>query len=209
MVTNLEQKRTDIESEIEVLESQLAAGTGNAEDLHLRIAELEQTLRSTNTNLEDKRQKLRVADRQLASLRSQIDSATSRRNDVEASLQEATRNQHEQMRLHLTDAVFGKMVHELRSMLNTLTPQQKAAFDSDFFESLAEKPVELLKCAIMLMMGYVDGAIQFAKGSGGGTTSDLKWGRDPDEDDRRWAFRCMIQAHKMMRPAKNTQIKRK
>lgn len=60
-----------------------------------------------------------------------------------------------------------------------------------------------------LFAGYVDGAIQFAKGSGGGggSTSDLKWGRDPDEDDARFAFRCMVQAHKMLKPAK--QLKRK
>lgn len=36
---------------------------------------------------------------------------------------------------------------------------------------------------------------------GGGTSSDLPWGRNPDEDDRRFAYRCMMQAHRMMKPS--------
>lgn len=67
---------------------------------------------------------------------------------------------------------------------------------------MAEKPNEILKCAMYLFAGYLDGAIQFAKGSGGGgSASDLPWGRVPNEDDRRFAYRCMMQAHKMLRPA--------
>ena len=211
MVSNLEHTQSDLEEEIDRLESQLNAGAGDANALRRQIAELEGKLNHTNTNLEDKRRKLRLADRQLADLQQEIESAKSQRDDVQRQVKEASRDQREQMRMRATDAVFGKMVHELRSMLNTLTPQQKAAFDSDFFEALAEQPVELLRCTIYLMMGYVDGAIQIAKGSGGvgGGGSDLKWGRDPDEDDRKWAFRCMMQAHKMMRPAQGTQVKRK
>jgi hypothetical protein len=57
-----------------------------------------------------------------------------------------------------------------------------------------------------LFLGYLDGATQFAQScGGGGTSSDFPWGRNPDEDDRRFAYRCMMQAHKML---KRTQPKR-
>lgn len=57
-----------------------------------------------------------------------------------------------------------------------------------------------------LFLGYFDGASQFAQScGGGGSSSDLPWGRNPDEDDRRFAYRCMMQAHKMLKP---TQPKR-
>ena len=36
---------------------------------------------------------------------------------------------------------------------------------------------------------------------GGGTSSDLPRGRTPDEDDSGFAYRCMMQSHKMFRPA--------
>ncbi|WP_301198677.1 hypothetical protein [Bacteroides acidifaciens] len=47
-----------------------------------------------------------------------------------------------------------------------------------------------------LLLGCIDGATQFAKscGSVGGDTS-LPWGRKEDEDDRRFAYRCIMQTH--------------
>ena len=51
-----------------------------------------------------------------------------------------------------------------------------------------------------IFVGYFDGANQFSQ-SCGGTSSDLPWGRNPDEDDRRFAYRCMMQSHKMLNPA--------
>jgi len=51
-----------------------------------------------------------------------------------------------------------------------------------------------------LFLGYLDGATQFAQscGGGGGDTS-LPLSRK--EDDRRFAYRCMMQAHKMLKPS--------
>ena len=68
--------------------------------------------------------------------------------------------------------------------------------------AIAEQPNEILKCAMDLFLGYLDGATQFAQscGGGGGDTS-LAWGRKDDEDDRRFAYRCMMQAHKMLKPS--------
>lgn len=52
-----------------------------------------------------------------------------------------------------------------------------------------------------LFLGYLDGATQFAQScGGGGSDSSLPLGRNPDEDDRRFAYRCMMQAHRMMKP---------
>lgn len=61
---------------------------------------------------------------------------------------------------------------------------------------------EILKCAMYLFLGYLDGAAQLAQScGGGGTSSDLPRGRTPDEDDSGFAYRCMMQSHKMFRPA--------
>lgn len=43
---------------------------------------------------------------------------------------------------------------------------------------------------------------------GGGSKSDLKWGKDDDEDNRAWARRCMMMASRMMRPASVKKQKR-
>ena len=85
--------------------------------------------------------------------------------------------------------------------------EQKADLDGEFLTAIAEQPNVILKCAMYLFLGYLDGASQFAQscGGGGGDTS-LPWVRDPKEDDRRFAYRCMMQAHKML---KSTQPKRR
>ena len=104
--------------------------------------------------------------------------------------------------MRLTDAVFARMVVDVRSLLDTMPPEQKADIDGDFLTAIAERPNEILKCAMYLFLGYLDGASQFAQScGGGGTSSDLPWGRNPDEDDRRFAYRCMMHAHKMLKPS--------
>lgn len=51
-----------------------------------------------------------------------------------------------------------------------------------------------------LFAGYVDGATTFAEncGGGGGTSHDNDWGRDPKEDDIRWARLCFHRAHELV-----------
>lgn len=74
-------------------------------------------------------------------------------------------------------------------------------FSLEFLMVIAEQSNEILKCAMYLFLGYLDGASQFAQScGGGGTSSDLPWGRNPDEEDRRFAYRCMMQAYKMLKP---------
>lgn len=104
--------------------------------------------------------------------------------------------------MRLTDAVFARMVVDVRSMIESMPPEHKADFDGEFLTAIAEQPNEILKCAMYLFLGYLDGATKFAQScGGGGAPSDLPWGRNQDEDDRRFAYRCMMQAHRMMKPS--------
>lgn len=208
MISNLETREADLNDQIDRLESDLETGNGDAEELRQRIADLKGELRTTESSLEDKRQKLKTADKQLKDLKEELESVNEKRESAQRAYHDFTEKNQEQMRMRLTDAVFGRSVVDMRSLLAAMTPEQKAEFDGEFLMAMAEKPNEILKCAMYLFMGYLDGAIQFAKGSGGGgSSSDLPWGRDPNEDDRRFAYRCMMQAHKMLRPA-TKQVKR-
>ncbi len=103
--------------------------------------------------------------------------------------------------MRLTDAVFARMVVDVRSMLDAMPPELKTDLDGGFLTAIAEQPNDILKCAMYLFLGYLDGATQFAQscGGGGGDTS-LPWGRKEDEDAHRFAYRCMMHAHKMLKP---------
>ena len=104
--------------------------------------------------------------------------------------QASTAKNQEQVRMRLTDADFGRMVVDVRSMIESLPSEHKANLDGEFLTAIAD----------------LDGATQFAQScGGGGGDSSLPWGRNPDEDDRRFAYRCMMQAHRML---KRTQPQR-
>ena len=207
MIANLERQEAELNDEIAQLETDIENGAGDVSELRCRIAELENQLESTGQKLADKRDKLKTADRKLADLQKELDSLSEKRDNAQKNFHEFTEKNQEQVRMRLTDAVFARMVVDVRSLIESMPPEQKADFDGEFLTAIAERPNEILKCAMYLFLGYLDGATQFAQScGGGGSSSDLPWGRNPDEDDRRFAYRCMMQAHKML---KTSQPKRR
>lgn len=201
MIANLERQELELNDEIAQLETDIENGAGDVSELRSRIASLESDLAITGKQLADKRDKLKLADRQLAELQDKLDVLSEKRDNAQKNLHEFTEKNQEQVRMRLTDAVFARMVVDVRSLLDAMPPELKADIDGDFLKAIAEQPNEILKCAMYLFLGYLDGASQFAKScGGGGTSSDLPWGRNPAEDDRRFAYRCMMQAHKMLKP---------
>lgn len=50
------------------------------------------------------------------------------------------------------------MVVDVRSMLDAMPSEQRADIDGDFLTAIAEQPNEILKCAMSLFFGYLDGA---------------------------------------------------
>lgn len=202
MIANLERQEAELNDEIAQVESDIKNGAGDVSELRSRIADLEKQLESTEQKLADKRDKLKTADRQLAELQDELHTVKEKRDSAQKNFHEFTEKNQEQVRMRLTDAVFARMVVDVRSMIESLLPEQKAGVDYDFLTAIAKRPNEILKCAMYLFLGYLDGATQFAQScGGGGGDNSLPWGRNPDEDDRRFAYRCMMQAHKMMKPS--------
>lgn len=202
MISNLERQEAELNDEIAQLETDIENGAGDVSELRCRIVELENQLESTGQKLADKRDKLKTADRKLAELQDELDALTVKRDNTQRDYLDLTSKYQEQIRMRLTDAVFGRLVVDIRELFAAIPSELKADIDGDFLTAIAERPNEILKCAMYLFLGYLDGATQFAQsfGGGGGDIS-LPWGRNPDEDDRRYAYRCMMQAHRMMKPS--------
>lgn len=202
MIANLERQETELNDEIARLESEIENGAGDVSELRRRIAELEKQLESTGQKLADKRDKLKTADRQLAELQDELDTLTEKRDNAQSDYHELTSKHQEQIRMRLTDAVFGRLIVDIRELFAAMPSEVKADLDGEFLMAIAEQPNEILKCAMYLFLGYLDGATQFAQScGGGGGDASLPWGRKDDENDRRFAYRCMMQAHRMMKPS--------
>lgn len=138
MISNLEARETDLNSEIAQLEPDIESGTGDAADLRRRIADLENQLRTTASSLADKRLKLKTADRQLAQLQEELEAVNEKRANAQSDYLKFTDKNQEQMRMRLTDAVFGRSVVDMRSLLAAMTPEQKAEFDGEFLMAMAD-----------------------------------------------------------------------
>ena len=207
MIANLERQEAELNDEKARLESDIENGAGDVSELRRRIAELEKQLESTGQKLADKRDKLRLADRQLAELQDELDALTEKRDDMQKDYSELTEKKQIQIRMRLTDAIFGRLIVDIRELFAAMPSELKSDLDGEFLTAIAEQPNEILKCAMYLFLGYLDGATQFAQscGGGGGDTS-LPWGRNPDEDDRRFAYRCMMQAHKMLKSSQPIRV---
>ena len=200
MIANLERLEVELNDEIAQLETDIENGAGDVSELRCLIASLELQLESTGQKLADKRDKLKLADRQLTELQDKLDALSRKRDTAQKNFHEFTEKNQEQVRMRLTDAVFARMVVDVPSLLDAMPTEHKADLDGEFLTAIAEQPNEILKCAMYLFLGYLDGATQFAQScGGGGSGSSLPWGRNPDEDDRRFAYRCMMQAHKMLK----------
>lgn len=202
MIENLERQEQELNDEKARLEDEIANGAGDVSELRNLIADLEEQLASVGDKLVDKRAKLKDADRQLAELHDELVTLCEKRDTAQKKFHEFTGKNQEQMRMRLTDAAFGRMIVDVRALLDALPTELKADIYCDFLTAVAEQPNEILKCAMYLFLGYLDGATQFAQScGGGGSDTSLPWGRNQDEDDRRFAYRCMIQAHKMLKPS--------
>lgn len=210
MIANLESQEAELNDEIARLESDIENCSGDVSELRCRIASLESQLESTGQKLADKRDKLKTADRQLTELLDELDSLSEKRDNAQSEYHKLTSKHQEQVRMRLTDAVFGRLIVDIRELFAAMPSELKADLDGEFLTAIAEHPNEILKCAMYLFLGYLDGATQFAQScGGGGSSSDLPWGRNPDEDVRRFAYRCMMQAHKMLKSSQNKQCSKR
>jgi len=202
MVANLEEKKEILEKELAVVTKDLKAGKGNSEELHERIRKLDNDLQKVLDSLADKQAKLEHANEQLDELKSLKDKAKELTNQYQQQLRASTTNLTQQVRFRLADALLDDLIRDFKMILPTLSPGTKESLDDSLLQDMAERGEDIIKCAIFLYANLMDQATNFAKGhGGGGGGSDLPWGRKDDEDDRAWARRCLMMAHRMMKPS--------
>lgn len=216
MIANLESKKDDLEKEMMAISANLQAGHGDRDELQKQIDKLSRDYQKILDSLADKQQKLHEATKKLDEYTELAEESRVRASefrqqaeDYRKEVREASGDLTQQVYFRIKDAIVGDVISELKSILPTLG-NAKSAFDSTLLEDLAERGNEIVKCAGYLFAGSVDGAIQFAQShGGGGSSSDLPWGRKDDEDDILWARRCLFHAAKMMRPRGGRSVKRK
>ncbi|WP_342975297.1 MobV family relaxase [Phocaeicola dorei] len=209
MVDNLEKSKAEKEALLSAAERDLKTNKGNAAELAVQIQTLEKELQGISGQLADKQQKLQAADRQLTDLKKNMNAIEERTGELKEEAYKYSRDVHSKVDTLLKDVLLENVVGEYRNMSAKMDASERQLFDGSLVQSVAEQGTEVMHCATMLFLGMVDDATTFAEThGGGGSGSNLKWGRDEDEDNRAWALRCMRMASRMMRPAIGKKPKR-
>lgn len=209
MVANLEVQKAEKESLLSAAELDLKENKGNAAELASQIKMLEKELQGISRQLADKQEKLQTADRQLISLKENMDAIAERTETLKEEAYHYSQDVHSKVDTLLKDVLLEDMVSEYCSASVQMGESERQLLDGSLMQSIAERGTEVMHCATMLFLGMVDDATTFAEShGGGGGGSDLRWGRDEDEDNRAWALRCMRMASRMMRPAIGKKPKR-
>lgn len=211
MVTNLENRKYELEEELDTLYADLKAGRGDSEDLRSRIRRLDSQLQNVLDNLADKKEKLNEADRKLSELKDEMETTKERTAELRKNASLIADNIEYQTRLKMTDALYSDVAESLRVIWSMMTDEQKELLNGTVLEEIAERSEKIIECGMLLLCGYIDHATDFAQssGGGGGGSSDMDWGRRDDEDERAWARRMMRTARHMMRPSGSKSSKRR
>lgn len=214
MIANLENKRLQLENEMSRLAHEIEEGKGDEIALRSRLVKLDHELTGVIDSLNDKRQKLVKANKQLAEYKAleeeskeKIEAYREQEMAYREKVRDASADLSEQIKFRLSDALLGKMIHDFRDIYKGVSGENP--FENTLLDDLARNAEGIMTCAAMLFAGYVDGATTFAEGHGGGGGSESGWGRSAEDDDREWALKCLMRAAKMMRPSGNKSVKRK
>lgn len=198
MVKNLEKQKADLEDKKVTLEHQMEQGKISADKAESILKDLNIDLVEVISKIGDKEAKLANAEQQLLSLQKELEETKEYESALRKEGNKAVANLEEQVKMRLLSASFPDILQDFKNIFSMLTFREIDLFEDSLLKDLAEHGEEIMKCAMLLFAGYVDQATMVAEGSvGGGGESDLKWGRD--EDERAWARRCMLMAHKMVK----------
>ena len=209
MVDNLNQQRLEKENELLVLQEELLEKYGNEDSIRTKMQMLNQELSSIQSKLADKQDKLLQAERTLSLLKDDLVSIGERRDELKSEAMKYSRTVHSNAVNILRDVMLENVVVEHRNISANFNEDDKNLFGNSLINDLAERSSEVMHCATLLFLNLIDDATTFAESNGGGgTQSDMKWGRNEDEDDRNWARRCMAMASKMMKPKYGNKPKR-
>lgn len=209
MVDNLRKAKAEKEHQLSALERSLQSHQGDAASIVAEKERLEKELASIREKLADKQEKLQVAGRQLDTLKGDMAAISERTEELKGEAYKYSREIHSNVDVLLKDVMLETLVGEHSARVAEMKPSEQVAFDGSLLQSLTEQGSEVMHCAKLLFLGMVNDATTFAEThGGGGSKSDLKWGRDEDEDNRAWARRCMMMASRMMRPASGKKQKR-
>lgn len=214
MINNLQQNKENIEAEIGLLKKQFGDGEISNEELaekleklnrkmeniDEKIASREKQLEDTRLELEKLQNKLEEAKENLQNTEDKVEFAENKHQILSAENEELAQKLSFKYKAFISLGLQQELLIAIEKLMPTFDSQQEDIFKNSFIgENLNNLP-NVTKCAMYLMAGYVDLAMQMGGSSGGGGGNNQGWRKKDDEDEAHWARRCMHGAAKILNP---------
>jgi predicted nucleic acid-binding Zn-ribbon protein len=201
MVENLKTQKSEKEKQLADLQRKILSARDNPEVLLEQVRKLESELSDIQKKLDDKEAKLKEADHKLELLKKDMADIEKRTEELRVEAYKYSSDIQHNVNTLMKDVLVEDMVKEYHERMPHLSSETQELFDGSLLDSFSNRGAEVLHCAKLIFFGMIDDATTFAEThGGGGGGSDLKWGRDDEEDNRAWARRCMMMASRMMHP---------
>lgn len=198
MIGNLENDKAGIIKQIEELKVSKEESSREKES---RLFILQQQLQVIEQKIDDKQDKLNLANSQLRELGIQNKELHDEYNHLQGEIDKVVPLAQERAMRDVQAQLSQMMIDDTKIQFSRLS--QLDASTLDYFEGtllmdMAEHGQAIMAVAAALFLGYIDQATQFAETHGGGGGPGSDWGKKDGEDDRKWARRCLAEAAKMM-----------
>lgn len=207
MISHLAEQKDLLEQQIAEIRAQLDASpdASNAELLQ-KLGELNAVLKDVTAKLDSRRKDLERVKQQLQDAQEEKDKLNRLNETLRNHSVEKLNAMEAQTRMEMTNIGMSALSKGFSDLLPTLSTSQLQKFNSDSdndfdletLNTIAERTEEVVSCAMLLFYGFVDKATTYCESHGGASSPGTGWGRDDDEDERRWRRRCLAQAAKML-----------
>lgn len=223
MITNLEQQRDDIEAEIASIRAKIGStNEDSAREFWMKIQSLNEKLQFIQDKISERKTMLEATQKELHEAIAERNKQTKiagmlRNNNTEAISVLDIKTQRD-----LSNISVAMMAEKMNGLLPSLNAGQRKYLESldgqteekssarslpdlSFLDALANNSAEVMQCATLLFLGYIQQATNYSVSHGGAQGPGTGWRKSDDEDDFLFGKRCIGMAAKMMKGAKKSR----
>ena len=222
MLLNLETVKSDLENEIGSLETKRDTIKGDTSAIDAHISELKKKLKDTEDKIAFRQKQIEDAQRELGNLNVKIAEGKDtlgklayKQFEADENLKKTESKAYEHVRKDMSSIGLKAAAYDAEQRFGKLsqnaemwTPEQRSFFDKEIadvfsgsvLDMMVRRGDEVVETASKLYLGLFVPQGDTSGGGGGGSSSDLRWdGRNKDEDDLTFRFRCLMFGVKMAR----------
>ena len=202
MIANLQERKEKINEEIELIARQFGEEGQDNEQLANRMAELRKELLSIDHKLAQRQQMLNDTNNDIAKAKEKLEKVIIRHQQAQENYGDDIDREADYLKANMNITYNKMLMKTIEPLQPTLSDRQREILQDSGFVELTENSQDVINCALLLALRYVQAATEYAESHGGGGSGNLSgWGRDKDDDDEHWWMKCIAQSAAMMKPS--------